>query len=284
MSLATDTQQALWSLWCDFCRAENWDPLRITTPALSRFFASVPCAPSTRLRRVQTLRAVVRALGHRPAVGLVASPTEVAAELERAVIWGWPDAMAGRRNAALVAVVRCFGLTRPQAQALDAHTAKSFLRDPASDPARCPSCAVARWGELYAYLKVAGWRATRELLAERPFTRARQAQGHACSHAWWPDGLGGPLFVPIDRKGQPDMTNSLSVVAISRITQPSRTEPVVAPGPKSVQTSWDRDAALRARRQVARAIEEADRLLEQAEQEVDKVMGRLGDLGLMQPD
>ena len=247
-----------WELFVDWCAATERSSLPADPATVAGFLADLPAGPATTARRVRAIDAAHRdaglappgespeldeALGRHPAPPRF-DPAVVARALQAIPVGGWPAGIVGRRDAAVVALICCAGLTRTQVQALRTGAAQSpplgsrragqanggVADDPAEtmaavskaeEPGSCPACALSRWLRVATGLERSGWRAVRAELADLGEIPAGTETVHDCARpfAWPSDGAEQrfPLFCAIDRHGAPETGWAISTRAITAI-------------------------------------------------------------------
>ena len=185
-----------WALFADWCVAVGYCALPAEPATVATFLTAVPAGPATLARRLRAIDAAHRSagvpvpggggtldalVGRRPAVPRF-PPDQVARALGAIPVGGWPTGIVGRRDAAVVALICCAGLTRAQVQALrvgatppgqyqvageQVGLAALLEKTPRSEDAgHCPRCALTRWLYVAASVERLGWRAVRGELAD----------------------------------------------------------------------------------------------------------------------
>lgn len=259
------------ALFADWCASWGIEPLGVDADTLLRFLDECPAAPATLARRVRAVdawheragrpppgrdprvRRYLRAAAGRPVEPQPRGSAEtVRAALAAVPVFGWPAALAGRRDAAVLALTCLGGLTRRQVTGL---RLGSLTADPiagvvrgireadadvvgelsnpgvelprAESPAWCPACAYTRWFRLAVVGHTTNWRGVREWLVEDVHAVAGHVGDHDCATALpsLPSGPGDvadrPLFTGFDRHGwplrQPLSPRSVTAIIAARI-------------------------------------------------------------------
>ncbi|AYY13199.1 hypothetical protein EF847_11315 [Actinobacteria bacterium YIM 96077] len=242
------------SLYVDWCASWDIEPLGADAHTVLRFLRECPAAPATLARRVREInvmheRAGLPAPGHDEAIrghiramaGQPVQPatrfdtTRVMTALAQIPVHAWPRALAGRRDAAVLALVCLGGLTRRQVCDLALgllrvdESAVRGLPGPVASlertdvAAACPVCAYTRWLRLARCGHATGWRGTREWLAGEFDTMGHHPERHDCERPLPTTApyAGRPLFTGFDQHGwplrQPLSTRSVTTIIATRL-------------------------------------------------------------------
>jgi len=225
-----------WELWVDWSAADGAPPLPVSVERWGRFAADLPAAPATLARRRRQIAAVACRLGHPPEVPAGRPPSsDIGRVLAAATVGGWPEGVAGRRNAALFAAVAVCGLSRPAVRRLTARPSpglSGLLRARTDRPGVCPACAITRWARLVVHVETFGTRHVRDELADTDLAVAGAADWHDCDiPVRWPPPAspGPPLFSAVDRHGSLELALPLTVRSVGKIVAEFAAS--VRPGP-----------------------------------------------------
>ena len=307
-----------WALFADWCAAAGHRALPAEPATVATFLTAVPAGPATLARRLRAIDDVHRSagvpvpggggrfddlIGRRPAVPRFASD-QVARALGAIPVGGWPTGIVGRRDAAVVALICCAGLTRAQVQALrvgavapgqyqvageQVGLAELLETTPRSEDAgHCPRCAVTRWLYVVAAVERLGWRAVRGELADCGVVAAGDIERHTCElpTGWLGRQLpGSPLFWSIDRHGIPQArwpisTRSLTTIVAARLAAADAddTGGVDDPDPTlcrdPLREVSAHDWGLERRRELDERFRLIESALEEAEQRAGVVLAR----------
>jgi hypothetical protein len=251
-----------WALFVDWCTANGEQALPASAATVRAFLADVPGCPATLARRTRAIDAAHRALGEagpgRDALrALVApaqrySPRALASALGRTPIGGWPAGLVGRRDAAIVALICAAGFSRADVRRLRLSEAgQSAPRLPTDqEPGSCPRCAYTRWARAAFALSTVGWRALRYELEDIGALLAEMTEHHDCQ-APLPrlTGAEGPLFMAIDRTGQPSPAplscRSVSAIVSARTAAEDQASRIAAGRTISPPSPAERAATIR---------------------------------------
>ena len=307
-----------WSLFADWCVAAGRCALPAELVTVGAFLTEVPAGHITLARRLRAIDDVHRSagvpvpggefddlIGRRPAVPRFASD-QVARALGAIPVGGWPTGIVGRRDAAVVALICCAGLTRAQVQALRtgaappgehrvpgdrAGLAELLEKTPRSEDAgHCPRCALTRWLYVAVSVERLGWRAVRGELADCGAVAAADIERHTCElpTGWLGWQLpGSPLFWAIDRHGIPQTrwpisTRSLTTIVATRLT-------AVDADDGGAEEVWDTDSTrpraplrevsahdwgLERRRELEERFRSIEVALDEAEQRAEAALAR----------
>ena len=234
------------------------------------YLDDIPGARSTLARRARAVYAMHRSAGLE--VPYVTGKEHydrdvVARALQQAPIGGWPTGFVGRRDAALVALVCVAGLTRDQARQLRASSAGHALGRlaVAEAPGSCPRCALTRWLRAHSAVTLAGWRSVRVELEDIGVLVAGMEQRHDCALALLELSTSAPVFVAIDRNGQPGVTplssRSISAVISLRLAGARGSRPVGEPTVSRSLGPAERSKALRRLDELCAVMERAEEAL-----------------------
>jgi len=324
-SAATDRH---WALFADWCTATDRASLPATPDTVLAFLAELPAGPVTLRRRLLAVDAAHRHAGYPPPSAAPAfdallrpprparfDPELVAAALSAIPVGGWPAGIVGRRDAALVTLVCCAGLTRRQVQAL--RTLPAGLGDgpaarpvgewappavaPTVDPGTCPACALTRWQWVATTTARAGWRTVRNHLADLGEDLAGSGTFHDCTRGVYAADVTedkqwvgsqpatnepAPLFCAIDRHGTPQTgyplsTRSITTVVAARLATAARADrlPVTSTTARvDARATWGSDdhARVIAERQAAtERLASFEADLDEADAYAEAVLARL---------
>jgi len=307
-----------WSLFADWCVAAGRCALPSDAATVGAFLTEVPAGPATLERRLRAIDDVHRSagvpapggggtfdnlIGRRPTVPRFA-PDQVASALGAIPVGGWPTGIVGQRDAAVVALICCTGLTRAQVQSLRVDTpppgqhrlvgdqaglAELLGKTPRSEDAgHCPRCALTRWLYMVVSVEHLGWRAVRGELADCGAVAAGDLERHTCELPtdWlvW-QMPGSPLFWPIDRHGTPQTrwpisTRSLTTIVATRLAGagaddaggPDDPDPTLCRVPlREVSANG---GGVERRRELDERFRLIEAALEEAEQRVEAVLAR----------
>lgn len=236
-----------WDLWAWWSATRGTPTVPARWEDLQAFLVDVPCAPSTAVRRISTIRAAhllerARITGEpdRPAPPPVVARSAVGEVLHHIPVYGFPHGFRGRRDA-LVIVATSLGMTPAQITALTPADVGTYPlpaingQDLDYDPnhgLRCPACTLTRWlralSAWRAQLHDAQWRALELLIEDAP----ANARVHDCAIEI-PDGWqhAPTLVPPIDRAGTPDLrqpvtTRTITTILRERLEHAVRTAPL----------------------------------------------------------
>lgn len=195
-----------WGLWVDWCAATGTDPWAPAPETLVRYAAQVRCVDRADLRR----DAARLGLSGWPDA---ASDTDPWAAVDRLLVsaeesvrrcppTGWPHGYRGRRDAALVVLVRERRMTRRAVvdldwagfEALAAAAGDSWGRR--DDPLTCRPCVLRRWAEVLVGESRAFRAGAMVAVGQLPVR-------HVCADPWpWAtEPVQVPVFAAIDRHG-----------------------------------------------------------------------------------
>lgn len=252
-----DAYESEWRLFCDWCDANDVEPVPATAEQVAEFLDDCPAAPSTIARRVTVINRVhdefgylspgraedilatvreARGSGVRVTLADRFDPAEARNTIADLPVRGWPGGMVGRRDAALIALICLVGLSREDVRAL---TLASARRDPAAPVTSGAGLLVldTRRGQLALgrladaqqcpACAVARWLRAAVICDRRGFRAVRNQLAepglvdpavHDCDRPLLaPYAPDVPLFCRVDRWGRPEQGTVLSKKALTTL-------------------------------------------------------------------
>lgn len=232
-------EQAVWSLFRDWCAARDQQPLPATALTLARFLSENPAAVATQRRRVGVVNAAHRRDGHpqpgraetvrelidsRRRDNVAARSSAAAAALAKLPELGWPTALFARRDAMMLilaaAAVPYARIAALRLGDIDGDQNRDSVVVSCTDGAQYTATAPA--GGTSPVAAWEAWREIRGLQHQFPSPRiiAAHLRGQHVRNASAPPAH-LPLFTPIDRWGDIGLTpTALSAAAVSAILTP----------------------------------------------------------------